>query len=86
MGMGLTLADSHTCLIILRVISLDNSAVMECLKENMADFVGPFGVLLFLYSVILTKVTSTTWVGVVSIDACRGWGYYWRSARKQNNL
>ena len=38
----------------------DSGAVMRCLRENMADLVGPFGVLLFLYSVVLTKAKPLT--------------------------
>lgn len=36
---------------------MDSGAVVDYLKENMADVTGPFGVLLFLYSVVLTKVS-----------------------------
>ena len=31
-------------------------AVIGHLKDNIADLMGPYGVLLFLYSVVLTKV------------------------------
>ena len=34
----------------------DESSTVQCLNDNFRDFIGPFGILLFLYSVILTKV------------------------------
>ena len=34
----------------------DKSSTIKCLEHNMADWKGPFGVLLFLYSIVLTKV------------------------------
>ena len=36
----------------------DVGATVRCLRENLSNFHSPFGVLLFLYSVLLTKVLN----------------------------
>ena len=35
----------------------DETSTIKCLQHNMGDWKGPFGVLLFLYSIVLTKVS-----------------------------
>ena len=54
--------------VLCRIAECHNEdTTMECMLSNISDFEGPFGVILFLYSVILTKVspplghTSYSW-------------------------
>ena len=36
----------------------DLGSTIRCIRENLSDFFSSFGVLLFLYSVVLTKVRN----------------------------
>ena len=44
----------------------DHNSIMEVFKNNFSDYQGSFGVILFLYSVVLTKVSFRS-VCVVSM-------------------
>ena len=46
------------CYIFYRIVKcIDEVSTVDCLRQNLDDLEGPFGVLLFLYSVVLTKVS-----------------------------
>ncbi len=66
---------SNSFLFSIRIIECpnDNESILGCLRDNIEDLEGPFGVILFLYSVILTKVgivCGWVWVGVDMMSVC----------------